>query len=315
MAPKPTAIESASDNLFDACARPPASAAVLQEVLMQVSPAHRLDIPDSLRDKMLAFRKRLWSVKLIEAVAAAAIGVLAGFLAMYLVDRLVDPPRLVRWAIFAGAFLTLLAGPTLFTMLISGVWHGAGWVFVLWGLVHGVYLTLNHAWRMTGPKLWPDKQSYARVMAPVGFLITFVAVAGAMVLFRAPSVAAAGGIYEGMFGLNGIELPWTFVNRLAGLGVPAGLLTGNDMPQNTFILKQLWLFGLLGIALFLPISLQMTAAYEPVLGVKERRADTGVLPFSVVWNPTLLWVVAISALAVVAISRVGGPSEFLYWQF
>jgi alginate O-acetyltransferase complex protein AlgI len=215
----------------------------------------------------------------------------------------------------AGAFLQLLALPTLLTMLVSGVWHGAGYVFVLWGLLHGVYLTINHAWRLTGPRLWPSKESYARSMRPVGFVLTFLAVAAAMVLFRAPSVAAAQTIFEGMAGLNGIQLPWGFANRLTALGLPSTLVAGDDMPTNTFLLKQIWLFGLLGIALFLPNSLQITAAYEPVLGVKERPADTGILPFAVTWNPTLLWVLAVSALAAVAIMRVGGPSEFLYWQF
>src|SRR5882672_11280574 len=40
----------------------------------------------------------------------------------------------------AATFLQLLAGPTLLTMFVSGVWHGAGFMFVLWGLVHGAYL-------------------------------------------------------------------------------------------------------------------------------------------------------------------------------
>src|SRR5665213_1162080 len=38
----------------------------------------------------------------------------------------------------AGAFITLLLFPTLFTMCISGLWHGAGYLFILWGAVHGI---------------------------------------------------------------------------------------------------------------------------------------------------------------------------------
>ena len=74
-----------------------------------------------------------------------------------------------RWAAAiasVGAFLQLLAGPTLLTMFVSGLWHGAGYLFILWGLLHGVYLTINHAWRLVGPRLWPSKESYARVMRP-----------------------------------------------------------------------------------------------------------------------------------------------------
>src|SRR5262249_47666600 len=46
-----------------------------------------------------------------------------------------------------SAIISLVAFPTLVTMGISGLWHGAGWQFVLWGLLHGVYLTFNQAWR------------------------------------------------------------------------------------------------------------------------------------------------------------------------
>src|SRR5690606_424877 len=34
----------------------------------------------------------------------------------------------------------------LVTMLLGGLWHGAGWTFVAWGALHGVYLVVNHAW-------------------------------------------------------------------------------------------------------------------------------------------------------------------------
>jgi D-alanyl-lipoteichoic acid acyltransferase DltB (MBOAT superfamily) len=214
-----------------------------------------------------------------------------------------------------GAFLQLLAAPMLLTMFVSGVWHGAGYVFVLWGLLHGVYLTINHAWRLAGPKLWPSKESYAIFMRPVGFVLTFFSVVMAMVLFRSPSVGAAVGVFKGMLGFNGIELPRLFVEKLGGLGLPLHLVSGVDMPAKAFIVTQLWIFALLAIALALPNTLQIMARYEPVLGVKERPANTGLLPFALTWKPTLLWAFALSALAAVAIFQVGGPSEFLYWQF
>ena len=50
------------------------------------------------------------------------------------------------------AFLHVLVFPTVATMLLSGVWHGAGYTFILWGLLHGVYLVVNHLWRQYGPR-------------------------------------------------------------------------------------------------------------------------------------------------------------------
>ena len=40
-------------------------------------------------------------------------------------------------------------------MLISGLWHGAGYTFILWGLLHGLYLVVNHLWRQYGPRPAP----------------------------------------------------------------------------------------------------------------------------------------------------------------
>jgi D-alanyl-lipoteichoic acid acyltransferase DltB (MBOAT superfamily) len=189
-----------------------------------------------------------------------------------------------------GAFLQLIAGPTLLTMFISGFWHGAGFMFILWGIVHGVYLTVNHAWRLVGPQLWPSKESYARFMGPAGFVLTFLAVAAAMVLFRSPTAGVAAEILSGMTGANGIAPPQ---------GMRAYAL----------------LAGLLFIALALPNSFEILSRYEPVLDKQGRADDKPALGRSLKWSPTLTWSAIVSVLIVAAVLRVGGESEFLYWQF
>lgn len=73
---------------------------------MQSSPTQRIDIPESLRLKILAFRRRVWTIKLIEAFAGATIGILIGFLATFALDRLIDTPRSFRIVIFAGTMVT-----------------------------------------------------------------------------------------------------------------------------------------------------------------------------------------------------------------
>jgi hypothetical protein len=69
------------------------------------SKQHRLELPNSLRVQMLAFRRRVWTVKLIEAVCGAAFGILASFLMMFVLDRVWDTPTGVRLAIFVVAML------------------------------------------------------------------------------------------------------------------------------------------------------------------------------------------------------------------
>ncbi|MCA9031149.1 MAG: hypothetical protein KDA66_10095, partial [Planctomycetaceae bacterium] len=73
---------------------------------MQTTSQHQLHIPDSLREKILAFRRRVWTIKIVEAVAGAIAGVVVGYLATYALDRIVDTPQLVRGLLFAASIIT-----------------------------------------------------------------------------------------------------------------------------------------------------------------------------------------------------------------
>ncbi len=92
------------------------------------------------------------------------------------------------------------------TMLLGGLWHGANWTFVIWGGLHGLFLSINHAWRfVTGGALihWETRRSYRLLSAT----LTFVAVTAAWVFFRAPSFHAAYLVLGGMAGVHGIAVP------------------------------------------------------------------------------------------------------------
>jgi len=81
------------------------------------------------------------------------------------------------------------------TMLLGGLWHGANWTFVLWGAYHGSLLALE---RMNGKRgfLW-------RLPRPVQIAFTFALAMFGWVLFRAPTLAEAGRMFKGLFGLGG----------------------------------------------------------------------------------------------------------------
>ena len=60
-------------------------------------------LPESLRDQLLDFRRRVWSIKTAEAVSASAFGIVMAFLLMFAVDRVWDTPGWLRTALFAAA--------------------------------------------------------------------------------------------------------------------------------------------------------------------------------------------------------------------
>ena len=94
-------------------------------------------------------------------------------------------------------------GNLMVTMLLGGLWHGAAWMFVCWGGLHGIFLCINHLWKKRGfplPKM-------------IGWAITFLAVTFAWVLFRAPSCERALDIYKGMMGGNGVLLSQHYVHQ------------------------------------------------------------------------------------------------------
>ena len=69
------------------------------------SQKRRLALPESLRAQMFAFRRRVWTVKLIEAGCGAAFGVLVAYLVTFLLDRVWETPADVRLGIFLAAMV------------------------------------------------------------------------------------------------------------------------------------------------------------------------------------------------------------------
>lgn len=78
------------------------------------------------------------------------------------------------------------------TMLLAGLWHGAGWTFVIWGGLHGVALIINHLWhhlKLTMPPI-------------VGWLLTMAFVFSSWVLFRSETFTQASNILQPLIDLN-----------------------------------------------------------------------------------------------------------------
>ena len=89
------------------------------------------------------------------------------------------------------------------TMLLGGLWHGAGWTFILWGGLHGFYLVVNHVWGGIKRRV-PVVAELARTTPYTLFtlLLTQTAIVVAWVYFRADGIAAANRILAAMFGMG-----------------------------------------------------------------------------------------------------------------
>lgn len=103
---------------------------------------------------------------------------------------------------------------TILTMLICGLWHGATWLFVLWGGFHGVAMALEH-WR-------GKKGVYASLPRPVRVGFTFLLILASWVLFRSETLAGAWRYYGAMLGLAGAQSGPSVLGAL--LYTPASLL-------------------------------------------------------------------------------------------
>jgi alginate O-acetyltransferase complex protein AlgI len=172
----------------------------------------------------------------------------------------------------------------LVTMLLGGLWHGAGWTYVLWGGLHGLFLVINHTWRRLKRPL----------PTPLATGLTLLAVLVSWIVFRAATVPDALEMVRAIAGLKGIQLP----SDVAAVGrvFPAiAIVEWENLPylSNFGLRNALYLLGLTLGVLTLPNTQQILARFRPTLG----------------------WAIAIGSITTVGLMALNQVSEFLYFQF
>src|SRR5262249_42046451 len=95
------------------------------------------------------------------------------------------------------------------TMLLGGLWHGASWTFVAWGLLHGLGLAIHKAWRSARPA--GESSLVARV---AGWAATSAFVCVAWVFFRAPDFSTAATILLKIAGAPSGGASWIYTPLL-----------------------------------------------------------------------------------------------------
>ena len=140
-------------------------------------------------------------------------------------------------------------------MSLGGLWHGANWTFVIWGVFHGFLISLNHLFRA-----W-EKLNFSNFKIPrffgnriLGWFLTFILISISWVFFRAENLTEAFQIIASMLGLNGLDLPrfFNFSNQFTFFSYEGAL-------PNKVIDRELipLLVGLLGIVSFFPNATQL----------------------------------------------------------
>nr|WP_320145978.1 MBOAT family O-acyltransferase [uncultured Anaeromusa sp.] len=169
----------------------------------------------------------------------------------------------------------------LITMLLGGLWHGAGWTFVIWGGLHGIYLTINHLWRKTNLAIYPV----------ISWGITFLSVVFAWTFFRANSVGDAFQMIFAMSGMKGVVLPTSLHSKVAFLEQ-----FGVGFEKLYYIPD-----GFFQIGTILAIFILTICFKEPDLAND--------------FKPNLKWALITSVIFVMSFISLSKASEFLYFQF
>jgi alginate O-acetyltransferase complex protein AlgI len=181
------------------------------------------------------------------------------------------------------AFILCIAGPTLITFLASGLWHGAGWTFIVFGLVNGIGLLINHAWREAKMPKLPKLLAWALTMTTI--LIT-------LVYFRSGSLEQAHSILKAMFLPDRIVLPLWADALAAKLGVAVTFF--EVFQASNFTAHFVCL-----IILFAPLAVLLP--------------NPAAQPLKV--TPSLPLAFSMAGMIWLTLGLLGEPRTFLYFQF
>jgi len=165
------------------------------------------------------------------------------------------------------------------TFLIGGIWHGAGWTFVIWGFLHGLAMILHRLWKKT------------EIVMPrwLAWFLTFNFINFTWIFFRAKNFDEALNIIRGMLGMNGLVLP-----RITGsiLGFLKDYGVKFDGPQLNI--------SLIYIPIFIILSILFKNSNQIVNSFTPATRNIAATVF--------LFVVSIITLSAV-------KSEFIYFNF
>ena len=227
------------------------------------------------------------------------------FIVAYIFQPLSLP--LNRWAAMRGlkdwpAFAVGVGVPAFVTFVAVGVWHGAGWTFVLFGAMHAVYICTNEAWGEWRKRRRRQLKKLGRALAESGPLrmalfhaITLVAVIYANVMFKSRTVGDAISVWKGMTALNGLGLDSVAATLDAGLA--ASLLVS------------------VVLVFLMPNTQQIMGRFDPAYNWRDWRGVARP-PIRWTWKPDAAGLAFAGVTLFAAIMFIQrGKAIFLYFNF
>jgi D-alanyl-lipoteichoic acid acyltransferase DltB (MBOAT superfamily) len=196
-------------------------------------------------------------------------------------------------------FLSIVVVPVMTTMFIAGIWHGAGLQFLAFGVLHGFYLCVNHAWRLLTPR---GSRLHQVVPAPFMIVLTFVCAVVAMVFFRAANIHDAFHIIATMAGLHGSGTSFSAFPYL------------NEIPSVSVFMAHLkTAAAALAVCFFIVWAMPNTQEILGQLPHDQVRLPS-LLP-QLKWRVSAVWSVCIATLFCITLLLINASTRFLYFQF
>jgi D-alanyl-lipoteichoic acid acyltransferase DltB (MBOAT superfamily) len=191
-------------------------------------------------------------------------------------------PLLISWR-NAGKLAIFLA--LVITFSLSGLWHGANWTFIVWGLLHGAALTFEYATRKSRRRLSgiiPERSYNA-----VSTLLTFSFVSLALVFFRASSIAVAIRILSKLFDPGSYHLSKSILDYF----------------------KSGTIYSIVNPA-FVLMNILIVIIAERLMD--DKRENSGLQGITIIRQP--VWY-AVAVLILFATANFTEASTFIYFQF
>jgi len=220
-------------------------------------------------------------------------------------------------------FITTSLAPTIFVFFWIGLWHGAGWNFIIFGLLHGSYITAFNLWTQLKQRYFRLRIITNKIIATfLARTLTFLCVIWGWVFFRAETFDGAKSILSSMFGFNGISLSSSFERHiklseetLKNTGVVFDGMFSNGVMGNDPFFSIMAILFLISFCYVMPNCVQIFSKYQPFIHTYDFQSSNPALYKLILWRPTITWIMISSLIFTCAILALSNETEFLYFQF